>query len=153
MPILEKQEVVNYSLDQVYTIISDVESYPKFLPWCSATRIKERIDNNTFTAELMIKFAVFHKSYVSKVTLSPPDTSSARVNAEMISGPFEHLSTSWQLVSVDALNTQIYFSLDFEFSSSLLGKIANSALLRANEKMLLAFKQRAAELYHANKKE
>lgn len=147
MPILKEKDVINYSIEQVYIIISDVESYHKFLPWCGGAKIKEKIDAHTFTAELIIKFAMFCKSYVSKVTLSPPRDKHAAVNAEMISGPFRYLFTSWQLTSLDAKSTRIHFSIDFEFSSPLLSKLASGMLLKANDKIMLAFKQRADALF------
>ena len=42
MPTHAEKRVVPYSADQMYALIADVGSYPEFLPWCAAARMRSR---------------------------------------------------------------------------------------------------------------
>jgi ribosome-associated toxin RatA of RatAB toxin-antitoxin module len=36
MRVINRSAIVPYSAPQMYRLVEDVESYPDFLPWCSA---------------------------------------------------------------------------------------------------------------------
>ena len=42
MPSHSEQRHLPYSAQQMYDLVADVASYPKFLPWTSAARIRSR---------------------------------------------------------------------------------------------------------------
>lgn len=131
-----------YSPQQMFTLVADVESYPKFLPWCRAARILERGEKE-FLAELVISFKGFTESYVSRVTLKEPQ----RIDVRMVRGPFTHLENRWVFTGLPLGGTQIDFLLDFQFRSRMLDKLIGALFDRAAKKMVAAFTARAAELY------
>ncbi len=49
MPTHAEKRIMPFSSKQMYDLVADVESYPKFLPWCTASRIRNVIvdDNKT----------------------------------------------------------------------------------------------------------
>ena len=51
----------------MFRLVADVERYPEFLPWCLATRIKER-DGDVLTADTIIGFKCFEKIHVARGT-------------------------------------------------------------------------------------
>ena len=48
MPTHSETKILKYKPEQMFDLVADVNSYPKFLPWCSAARIYSRnmIDKN-----------------------------------------------------------------------------------------------------------
>ena len=42
MPTHTETRRLPYTAQQMYDLVADVESYPKFLPWNSAARIRSR---------------------------------------------------------------------------------------------------------------
>ncbi|MEO1313612.1 MAG: SRPBCC family protein, partial [Pseudomonadota bacterium] len=40
MPTHTEDRRMPYSADQLYDLVADIGSYPQFLPWCSAARIR-----------------------------------------------------------------------------------------------------------------
>ena len=48
-----------YSADQLYRVISEVEHYHKFVPWCQRSVIKSRVPDKSLEAELEVGFQVF----------------------------------------------------------------------------------------------
>lgn len=55
MPLVEKSVLIERSARQMFDLVDDVESYPKFLPWCSETRVDYRDEHKT-VATLHINF-------------------------------------------------------------------------------------------------
>ena len=43
MPTHTEKRIMPYTAKQMYDLVADVESYPEFLPWCAASRIKNVI--------------------------------------------------------------------------------------------------------------
>ena len=41
---------LDFSSNQLYNIVIDVESYPLFLPWCLSSKIISKVDKNNFDA-------------------------------------------------------------------------------------------------------
>ena len=59
MPTHSETKILKYQPEQMFELVADVNSYPQFLPWCSAARIHSRsfIENNeVLEADLVISF-------------------------------------------------------------------------------------------------
>lgn len=141
MPRHVEQQISPYSPAQLFALVSDVEKYPQFLPWCRAARILQRGENE-FLAELIIAFAHISESYVSRVVLQP----NSAIEVKMVRGPFEHLINDWKFTEVEG-GTRIDFALDFKFKNKILEKLIGGLFAKATEKMVSAFKTRADTLY------
>lgn len=145
MPSHTQEYLSNFTIKQVYSIITDIESYPEFLPWCSEAKIIDKFDN-TIIADLSISFKYLTERYRSQVALTPPKGKKAKIEVTTISGPFKYLNTSWELYN-EGKSTLIKFSIDFSFKSIVLQKIIGIFFNKACEKMLAAFIDRANKLY------
>ena len=55
MTKVEKTVLIARSAQQMFDLVDDCESYPKFLPWCSATEVTFR-DSEKTVATLHISF-------------------------------------------------------------------------------------------------
>ena len=72
MPTHNETRILRYSAQQMYDLVADVESYPEFLPWCAAARIKSVTvdgDSTVMVADLVVSFKVFRERFSSKVVL------------------------------------------------------------------------------------
>lgn len=149
MTALQRTEHSRYSTRQIFDLIADVEKYPEFLPWCSAARVTERNGETEAYAELVIAFKAIREKYTSHIQLTPPthDSAPCSVQADMVEGPFHHLSSRWELTPGEEGGTDIHLTLDFRFKSALLEKLIGGLFGKASEKMVGAFRQRARELY------
>lgn len=61
----------SYSMEQIFTVVADVERYPEFVPWCTKATIFHRLPNH-FKAKLQIGFPPLIEQYTSVVTLAKP---------------------------------------------------------------------------------
>ena len=89
MPTHAEKRNLPYTAQQMYDLVADVASYPEFLPWCAACRIRKRTrtaEGAVIDADLVISFKVFREKFGSRVTLSP---AKHRVDVAYLTGPFK----------------------------------------------------------------
>ena len=71
MPRHSETRNLPYSPEQLFDLVADVKSYPQFLPWVAAVRV--RSDSPTdMVADLVVGFRALKETFTSKVTLQPP---------------------------------------------------------------------------------
>jgi coenzyme Q-binding protein COQ10 len=148
MPKHSETQFSPYTPAQLYALVTEVERYPEFLPWCRAARITER-GQDYFLGELVISFKHITERYVSKVS-GKPELAEPTIDVTLVSGPFEYLTNHWRFEPKDG-GTLIHFSVDFRFRSRILEALIGGLFTRAAEKMTRAFMDRAAVLYGNNR--
>lgn len=128
-------------------MVSDVDSYDQFVPWCVSSRTIRRYGPGETDAELVVGFQIFSERYVSHVTCDAPRRVTARV-AE--SNLFDHLDHDWKLEAGPKPDTcALSFDLDFAFKSPLHAHVAGVFLNEVAARMLEAFHQRCI-VVHGN---
>ncbi|MBI1418120.1 MAG: type II toxin-antitoxin system RatA family toxin [Limimaricola sp.] len=145
MPSHAETRVLPYSPSQMYALVADVASYPKFLPWTAAARVRsvtDKGDHQVMLADLVISFKVFRESFGSEVTLWPE----RQIDTRYIDGPFKYLRSSWQF-SPDPKGCAVHFEVDFEFRNRLLQGAAGLFFTEAMNRVVAAFEARATDLY------
>ncbi|GAA4217396.1 type II toxin-antitoxin system RatA family toxin [Sagittula sp. NFXS13] len=146
MPTHSETRKLPYTAQQMYDLVADVESYPKFLPWAAAARIRSRQDegdHEVILADLIISFKVFREKFGSRVTLYPEDM---RIDTEYLDGPFHHMVSNWGFKDVEG-GCEVSFFVDFEFRNRILQGAASMFFNDAMQRIVRAFERRAAELY------
>jgi coenzyme Q-binding protein COQ10 len=129
----------------MYGIVSDVERYPEFVPWCAGLRVESRTktaSGEELIAETIVGFRNFRERYTSRVTLDP---AACKVDVVQTRGVFRQLENHWRFVP-DGDGCRVEFSILFEFKSKVLALIAEAALSRVMTKMTQAFEARAKAL-------
>lgn len=145
MPTHAEIKYSPYSAAQMYALVADVASYPDFLPWCLATRIRS-VENNVMIADMVIGFKMIREKYTSEVTLDPDK----EVKIVYKNGPFKYLNSHWKFTDKPEGGCEIDFFVDFEFRSALLQKVMGAVFNEAVQLMMSAFQKRAVELYGTN---
>ena len=142
MPTHAEKRLLPYTPEKLYNLVSDVEKYPEFLPWCLALRVRRR-EVKTINADMIIGFKIFREKFTTRVTLNPP----RRIDVEYLDGPFKYLNNHWIFKPIDDGACEIDFYVDFEFKSILLQKAIGAVFNEAVQKMINAFEARAHRIY------
>lgn len=142
MPTHAEKKYCPFSATQMYDLVADVKSYPDFLPWCVATRVRS-VKDNIVDADMVIGFKMIREKYTSIVSLTPGE----RVEIEYKNGPFKYLHSYWNFIPHENGGCDIDFFVDFEFRSALLQKVMGAVFNEAVQLMMSAFEKRAVELY------
>lgn len=139
-----------YSAQQMYDLVADVGSYPQFLPWCAAARIRSvtpRADGaEVMEADLVISFKVFRERFGSRVTLWPQ---TKKIDTEYLDGPFRYMKSNWAFADAPDGGCNVTFFVDFEFRNAVLQGIIGVVFNEAMQRIVRAFERRAAQLYAA----
>ena len=131
-----------YTAKQMYDLVADVESYPEFLPWCLASRIRKQTDS-ALVADLIIGFQVFKEQFTSYIQM---DRDALVIKVEYAEGPFKYLINRWKFIQHPD-GCMIDFYVDFEFKSRLLQTVIENLFAEAVRRMVSAFEARADQLY------
>ena len=151
--IFSEKRIVGYSMDKMYKVVSDVEKYHKFVPYCRKSVVTLNQEDR-LSANLVVGFQpFFNLSYTSHVTLVKPFLVTAICKDVRI---FDHLRTVWKFnptKSNDPNACLIDFAVSFSFKSSshsMIAKLFLDSIVRQNVK---AFIDRAEAKYGAPSRE
>ena len=143
MPTHAEQRLRPYKPEQLFDLGADIESYPQFLPWCLAARIRKR-EGDMIEADLVIGFKMIRERFTSRVHLN---RSEMRIDVSYAEGPFRYLNNHWKFQPEPNGGCLVDFYVDFEFRSALLQKIIGALFNEAVRRMVAAFETRARRLY------
>ncbi|MEM6727210.1 MAG: type II toxin-antitoxin system RatA family toxin [Pseudomonadota bacterium] len=150
MPTHSETKRLPYTPDQMFALVADVASYPRFIPWCAAARVKslepfEKGGENgqLMDADLVISFRVFRERFGSRVELFE---GLRRINTEYIDGPFRYMQSTWDFEEAEG-GCDVRFFVDFEFKNAVLQGLIGMVFNDAMQRIVRAFERRAAELY------
>ncbi|XP_030554300.1 coenzyme Q-binding protein COQ10, mitochondrial [Drosophila novamexicana] len=119
-----KKELVGYSMQDMYSVVSDVSNYHKFVPYVKKSHVHST-HGGGFKADLIVGFPPLNEAYTSRVTLEPPSL----VKSECHDGRlFNYLLNEWRFSPglKDIPNSCVLdFRVAFEFKSLLHSNIAN----------------------------
>lgn len=143
MPTHAEQRRLPYRQDQLYNLVADVESYPQFLPWCTACRITRRDGRNIVYADLVIGYKLMRERFTSRVILTPNDA----IRVDYLQGPLKYLSNQWRFIPQEDGGCLIDFYVDFEFKNPIFQRVMGVFFNEAVKRMVAAFEARARALY------
>tara|TARA_B100000686_G_C16599775_1_gene867996 strand:+ start:616 stop:1050 length:435 start_codon:yes stop_codon:yes gene_type:complete len=141
MPSHNEKRFMPYSKKQLFELVSDVESYPEFLPWCLGLKIINR-KKNVLYADMVVGFSFYREKFTSKIVLE----SNRCIKVEYLDGPFNFLENRWSFKKQEG-GCEVCFYINFEFKSRILKKIMQPMFYEAVRRMVVAFEKRAEELY------
>ena len=147
MPKQEENKTVNYSKDQMFDLVADIDRYDEFLPWCNNSKIINtsiKDDIKIVIADLEIGYDQFVYTYRSEVKLHKDKS---EINVRNLDGPFKYLENNWKFITVSDNECEIQFNIDFELNITLFDILMKKFFDRAFQKMVDAFISRANEIY------
>lgn len=146
MPTHSEIRILPYSAAQMFDLVADVASYPEFLPWCVAARVRSVTEiegGQEMLADLVISFKVFRERFGSRVRLYRPRM---HIDTEYLDGPFKYLKSTWDFRDVEG-GVEVRFFVDFAFRNLILQKAIGLVFNDAMQRIVRAFEERAAALY------
>ena len=145
MKVIEKTVLLTHSAAQMYALVTDIPSYPKFLPWCSDGQVLE-VHADGVTAQLGMSLAGLSQSFVTR-NVQVADTS---LDMRLVDGPFSHLEGRWEfhdLGSPDDPACRVVFDLRYDFSSAMLARVVGPVFDKIASTLVEAFVKRADAVY------
>ncbi len=148
MKHVKKSVLLWYSPHQMYTLVTAVEDYPEFLPWCERAELLSE-DAKGATARLHLSYLGVRQSFTTRNL----HTRDAAVKLELVDGPFSVLDGSWQFSPVpraagaDATSCKIDFHLRYSFANAALNALVSPMFDRIAATLVDSFVKRAEQVY------
>ncbi|HKB60250.1 MAG TPA: type II toxin-antitoxin system RatA family toxin [Gallionellaceae bacterium] len=142
MAIVEKSVLAPYTAEQMFALVDDVASYPRFLPWCGGASVST-VDANTVHATVDIDYHRIKHSFTTENVRQ----ASEKINIKLMSGPFSKLEGSWLFIPLSDSACKIELRLHYEFSNKLLEMAVGPVFHYIANNFVDAFVHRADQIY------
>ena len=146
MPKASVKRLIECNKKQLVDLVLDIESYPKFIPYCLDAKIYEKKEEKNLIliiADLTIGKGPFKATYKSDVRFNK-DTDTILVTN--IDGPLKHLDNKWVFLEKDN-STEIFFDIDFEIENKFLNIVMDKSFQYGLDKIADSFQKRANDLF------
>jgi coenzyme Q-binding protein COQ10 len=148
MPSFHTTHLVRHNAGEMFELVSDVESYPRFVPLCRALRVRRREEKAgkiTLIADMTVGYKAIRETFTSRVTC---ERSKLKILVQYIDGPFKHLENLWVFHDRDEGKACVVeFYIRYEFKSHFLGAVMGGMFDAAFRKFTVAFEDRADVVY------
>ncbi len=151
MKQVKKSVLLWYAQHEIYQLVTDVESYPQFLPWCERVEVLGR-DEQATTARLFLAYSGIRHAFTTR-NVQVPDES---VHITLVDGPFSLLDGLWRFVALplpagsggmDGAACKIEFEMRYEFSNALLEAAISPVFDRIANTFVDSFVRRAEQVH------
>jgi ribosome-associated toxin RatA of RatAB toxin-antitoxin module len=149
MKQVKKSVLLWYSPREIYDLVTAVEHYPEFLPWCEKVDVLEQAGE-----QLQVRLSLAYAGVRHAFTTRNTHDEGRSVTMELVDGPFSHLDGRWEFIPLnkagsdaEAKACKIAFELSYAFSSGALEAVVSPVFDRIANTFVDSFVQRAESLY------
>jgi ribosome-associated toxin RatA of RatAB toxin-antitoxin module len=147
MKHVKKSVLLWYTPREIYDLVTAVEDYPTFLPWCDRAEVLER-SGDAMTARLHLHYAGVRHNFTTRNSHVP----GREVRMELVDGPFSLLDGTWVFHPLGAPGAEpkacrIEFDLRYAFSSRALELVVSPVFDRVANTFVDAFVKRAEQVH------
>ncbi len=142
MTVVSKSALVHHSAAEMYDLVSDFESYPEFLPWCSDSKLISQTDTE-ICGELEVSRIGIKQRFSTCNSL----VENQRMDIILRDGPFKKLEGGWVFTALKEDASKVELVLDFEFSHKLIETAFGKVFDHIANTLVEAFCKRADEVY------
>jgi ribosome-associated toxin RatA of RatAB toxin-antitoxin module len=145
MKNVHKSVLIWYSPQEMFALVTDINQYPRFLPWCDQARIVQQ-EASGMVAEVGILFSGVRQSFTTRNTHVQPQ----RISMELVQGPFSKLQGQWNFLSLgdgSQRACKVEFTLQYGFDNATLAKLVGPVFDKIASSLVDAFVKRAQQVY------
>ncbi|MDX1610519.1 MAG: type II toxin-antitoxin system RatA family toxin [Halofilum sp. (in: g-proteobacteria)] len=142
MPRIQRSATVPHSPEAMFDLVNDVESYPKFLPWCRSARVLDQGDG-WLRARIDMARGALHHAFTTCNYLER----GRRIRVELERGPFRHLEGDWHFEPTADGGCRVSLDLEFEFAGRVLSAMVGPIFNQIASTLVDSFCRRARDLY------
>ena len=137
---IKKNVIVPFTAEKMYNLVSDIENYSKYLPWCKKSEVRST-NGNVIEGAVFIEYLKVKTHFVTRNTNTPY----SKIDMELIEGPFHNLDGSWIFTPLGEKGCKIEFLLKYKFSNIILEKIIGPVFNYISKNIVDSFIKEARE--------
>ncbi len=149
MKHVRKSVLLWYSPSEMYELVTAVDRYPQFLPWCDRAELLQTHEDGV-TARLGLAYMGVRHSFTTRNV----HVASESVMVQLVDGPFSLLDGTWLFKPLGRPGSEqpackIEFDLRYAFASPALETVVSPVFDRVAETFVESFVRRAEDVYGA----
>jgi ribosome-associated toxin RatA of RatAB toxin-antitoxin module len=153
MKTVHKSVLIWYSAQEMFNLVTAVDQYPQFLPWCDHACVLSQTES-CMRAQIGIALGSVKQTFTTQNEHSDyavgVDALAKRVGMKLISGPFSNLDGAWDFIPVGdasqrACRTEL--RLNYGFDNAVLATLVGPVFDKIAASMVDAFVKRANQVY------
>jgi ribosome-associated toxin RatA of RatAB toxin-antitoxin module len=151
MKHVKRSVLLWYSPREMFELVTAVQDYPKFLPWCERAEVLERHADGMTARLTLAKGGVRHAFTTRNVHHGRHE-----VRVQLVDGPFSELEGIWafapvgragQALDADTAACRVGFDLRYAFANGALEALVSPVFDRIANTMVDSFVQRAEQVH------
>lgn len=145
MKTVHKSVLIWYAPEEMFSLVTDVQHYPAFLPWCDHAQVLAH-DAQGMTAEVGIAMGGLRQAFVTRNVHEV----GRRVQMQLIQGPFSQLEGDWHFHPVgdgSQRASRVELLLRYGFDNKALATLVGPVFDRIAGSLVDAFVKRAEQIY------
>jgi len=148
MKTIHKSVLLWHSAAEMFALVTDIEQYPRFLPWCDHGEVMEQTDDG-MVARVGMAISGLRQSFTTRNT----HEADRKVLMELVDGPFSRLDGVWLFTPLgdgSQRACKVDFQLSYGFSSTTLAALVGPVFDKIAGNLVDAFVKRADQVYGAD---
>ena len=145
MKTVHKSVLIWYSPAEMFALVTDVVSYPQFLPWCDRASVEEETAQG-MVAKVGISIAGIRQSFTTRNR----HELDKKVSLKLVNGPFSRLEGEWNFMPLgdgSQRACKVDFILSYAFDNRTLAALVGPVFDKIAGSMVDAFVKRASHVY------
>jgi ribosome-associated toxin RatA of RatAB toxin-antitoxin module len=147
---VRKSVLLWYSSQEMYDLVTGVQAYPTFLPWCRSAEVLHQHDDG-ITARLGLTYMGVQQTFTTRNV----QVRNELVTLTLVDGPFSTLDGTWHFRSLGAAKgaktapsaCKIEFEMRYAFASTALEAVVSPVFDKIANTFVDSFVKRAEEVY------
>ena len=143
MEKISRSALVPYTNREMFALVSDIESYPEFLPWCTEARVLSH-EHDEVRASIGFSVGGMTRTFDTRNYQQV----NKMIEMQLVEGPFSDLRGYWQFDPLKSDNAcRVTLELEFEFAGRLISAAFGAVFNQVATSLVDAFCKRADEVY------
>jgi ribosome-associated toxin RatA of RatAB toxin-antitoxin module len=145
MKTVHKSVLIWYSAQEMFALVTDVASYPEFLPWCDRAAVLGE-DEQGMDAEVGIAFGGIHQTFTTRNDHVP----GREVRMTLVKGPFSRLDGQWKFIPLgggEQRACKVELEMHYGFDNAALSALVGPVFDKIAGSLVDAFVKRAEQVY------
>jgi ribosome-associated toxin RatA of RatAB toxin-antitoxin module len=145
MKSVHKSVLIWFSAEEMFNLVTDVDKYSQFLPWCDHAKVITKSDTG-MQAEIGIAMGGVKQTFTTQNT----HVVGRKIGMKLLNGPFSNLEGTWNFTPVGdetqrACKTELL--LKYGFDNAVLAALVGPVFDKIAASMVDAFVKRADQVY------
>ncbi len=150
MAKLQLNHTTKYSVQEIYDILADIETYPEFMPNITKVNIidKEEQDDGSLkiTLDLTINGKMVNETQRSDIILHPKEYTFFTEKTGDANSPLKRIENKWKLIETDS-GCEIDFNINIEMKVAMIEMMVKPMMGGFFKKVFVALEERADSVY------